>query len=136
MANDLSGISGRKEANYWNNGGHPCIYVHGSKANCMMETRIYKALDDVTPDMLMVEYEVPDGSLKVFDEAELPEEWLNDMEPSVARDFGSFHLKAAETLVMAFPSRLMGDGELTYLINPRHPLMQEVRINRVFKLMR
>lgn len=133
MTSDLSGVTGGKVANYWNNGGHPCIYVHGSKDSCMMENRIYRSLDDVNPDMLMVEYDVPDGSLRIFDKGELPEEWNNDRNPSVARNFGSLQLKAAETLVMAFPSQMRGDGELIYVINPRHPLMKEVSILRVFK---
>ncbi|MRG48887.1 hypothetical protein GFS24_27500 [Chitinophaga sp. SYP-B3965] len=136
MANDLSGVTGIKVDNFWTNKGNPCIYAHGSRANCMMENRIYELLDEINPDMLMVEYEVPDGSLQVFDEEQLPEEWMNDRNPSVARDYGTLRLQAAETLVMAFPSRVMADGELVYIINPSHPLMKEVRITRVFKPMR
>lgn len=135
-ANDLSGVTGGGKANYWNNSGYPCIYVHGSVANCMMENRIYEQLDEINPNMLMVEYELPDGSLQVFDEEQLPLEWINDKNPGVARDFGSRRLEAAQTLVMAFPSRVMRNGELIYMINPRHPLMKEVRITRVFKPMR
>jgi hypothetical protein len=131
--NDLDGSSGRQVDNFWTIAGNPCIYAHSSVANCMMENRVYQALGEINPEMVMVEYEVPDGSLQVFEEENLPEDWRNDKKPTIARYFGTLRLQAAETLLMAFPSVIMTGRELVYIINPLHPLMKEVRITRVFK---
>lgn len=130
---DLNGDSGREVDNFWTNAGNPCIYVHSSVANCLMENRMYYTLGEINPEMVMVEYEVPDSSLQVFDEEQLPEDWRNDRKPSIARNFGTLRLQSRETLLMAFPSVIMTGRELVYIINPFHPLMKEVRITRIFK---
>lgn len=131
--NDLSGISGKQVDNYWTNKGNSCIYTHSSVANCLMENRVYQMMGEINPEMVMVEYEVPDGSLEVLEEEQLPPEWRDDTKPSFARNFGTVRLKAGKTLVLAFPSVIMRGRELIYIINPQHPLMKEVRILRSFK---
>jgi len=131
--NDLSGESGKEVDNFWTIAGNPCIYVHSSPANCMMENRVYQTLGEINPKMVMVEYEVPDTSLQIFKEEDLPEEWRNDEKPTVARYFGTLRLQEGKTLLMAFPSVIMTRRELVYIINPLHPLMKEVKITDVFK---
>lgn len=130
---DLSGESGKETDNFWTIAGNPCIYLHSSVANCLIENRVYQTLGEINPKMVMVEYEVPDGSLKIFEEEELPEEWRNDQKPSIARYFGTLRLQAGHTFLMAFPSVILRGRELVYLMNPLHPLMKEVRITRTFK---
>lgn len=131
--NDLDGSSGKQVSNFWTIAENPCIYAHSSVANCLMENRVYHATGKINPEMVMVEYEVPDSSLQVFEEEQLPEDWRNRDKPTIARYFGTLRLQAAETLLMAFPSVIMTGRELVYIINPQHPLMKEVRITRVFK---
>lgn len=129
---DLNGESGKQVSGLWTIEGNPCIYVHCSVAHCLVENRMFQTLlGEVNPDMVMVEYEVPDHSLQVFAEEQLPEEWRNDEKPSIARYFGTLRLQEGKTLLMAFPSVVMR-GELIYIMNPLHPLMKEVRITRTF----
>ncbi|SIO53754.1 RES family NAD+ phosphorylase [Chitinophaga niabensis] len=129
---DLIGDSGRQVDNYWTNAGIPCIYLHNSLSKCMIENRVFYRLGEISQNMVMVEYEVPENNLRVFREEQLPEDWRNDKDPSIARNFGTRQLVAGETFLLAFPSVTMRDDELIYIINPIHPLMKEVRIIRSF----
>jgi hypothetical protein len=130
---DLSGESGKAVSGLWTIEGNHCIYAHSSVANCLVENRMFQTLlGEINTDMVMVEYEVPDNSLQVFEEKQLPEEWRNDEKPSIARYFGTLRLQEGKTLLMAFPSVVMTHKQLIYIINPLHPLMKEVRITDIF----
>lgn len=133
-AEDLSGLVGMRVPNHWSDGSCPCIYAHSSVTNCLMENRIYISTGEIGSGMVIIEYDLPKGSIENFSEPQLPEGWQSGN--LMTRKFGSDALKMRNALVLGFPSTIMANDEFTYIINPVHPLISKVRINQIFKPLR
>ncbi|MGX5820780.1 RES family NAD+ phosphorylase [Chitinophaga lutea] len=129
-AYDLSGLA---ENGRWNTKEDPCIYAFESVALCILENHFHRMFGEIPANMLQVEYEVPDSSIRYFEEEQLPVGWRSFPRQAHVRSFGSAILRRAETLLLAFPS-VHWRGQVNYIINARHPLMAEVKILSASKI--
>lgn len=131
---DPTGFAARFVTGRWHDFGDRCIYTCLRRSQCLIEfSRGGYHFDQELHDMVFTIFDVPGGSLREYAESELPPEWRTWPRPEAARAFGSRILKAADTLVVSFPSAVFPD-ERIYLINPRHDLIRSVRIMGVENL--
>ncbi|WP_298711855.1 RES domain-containing protein [Chitinophaga sp.] len=125
-----TGLSGR-----WNREEVPCRYLVGHPAMLIAETTALADPPGLPDHYFVVPIEVPDDSIRYFEDDELPELWTLFPIPIATQDFGSAHLKVADKLVLAFPS-LAVNNEWIFVLNLAHPLVKTVKFGRSYPLRR
>lgn len=103
----------------------PCCYLVDHPAMCVVEIDMLADPPGMPDHYYIVPLDVPDDSIRYFTEEELPALWTAFPIMNVSQDFGSAHLGVADKLVLAFPSIRM-NREWTYVLNLKHPLLEEV----------
>ena len=127
-AKDLTGEGARLFGGRWNNKGVPCLYTSETRALTLLEYSVNVNLDDVPRALTMAIIEVPDSSIKVITEAELPGNWKHAPAPSETKEFGSALFKDKKFSVFKIPSTVVPE-EFNYLLNPIH------KDSQLFKLL-
>ena len=127
-AKDLTGEGARLFGGRWNNKGVPCLYTSESRSLSLLEYSVNVNLDDVPRALTMAIIEIPDTSIKVVTEAELPGNWKHAPAPAETKDFGSNLFKEEQFSVFKIPSTVIPE-EFNYLLNPLH------QDSKLFKLL-
>ncbi len=118
-ARDLTGEGARLFGGRWNNKGIPCLYTSESRALALLEYSVNVNLDDVPRALTMAIIEIPDSSIKIISEIQLPGNWKQVPAPKEAKDFGSALFKEKDFPVFKIPSTVVPE-EFNYLLNPLH----------------
>lgn len=129
-AGELSGESGVQAEGRWHHEGVPCIYTLGSAAQCIVESPIAGIIAAAPERYRITRYKAPDSILYI-PESELKDFYFDNPRSFESQDLGTRLLQEMQALVIAFPSAVM-QHEWIYLINTRHPLMQEVQVVQVY----
>ena len=127
-AKDLTGEGARLFGGRWNNKGVPCLYTSESRSLTLLEYSVNVNLDDVPRALTMAMIEIPDSSIKIISEAELPGNWKQAPAPGETKDFGSNLFKDVQFSVFRIPSTVVPE-EFNYLLNPLH------QDSKLFKLL-
>lgn len=125
-----TGISAR-----WNQGEVPCRYLAAHPGMLVAESGALADPPGLPDHYYVVPLEVPDDSIRYFEEHELPELWTQFPIQVATQDFGSAHLKVADKLVLAYPS-LAVNLEWIYVLNLAHPLLKAVKFGKSYPLRR
>lgn len=118
-ADDLMGEGARLNGGRWNNKGVGCVYTSESRALALLEYTVNIDIDDIPRALSITTIEIPDRSMKILKEADLPGDWKHSPAPSSTKSFGSNLLLATNEPVIKIPSAIIPD-EYNYLLNPLH----------------
>jgi RES domain-containing protein len=130
FAGDLTGEGARLNGGRWNHKLTACLYTAESRALAVLEYTVNVNIDDIPRALSLITLEIPDTSIDIFSEAQLPGDWKAAPAPASTRDFGTNWLKAAGNLVMKVPSTIVPE-EWNVIINPLHPGIKECKIVHV-----
>ncbi|MVN22103.1 RES family NAD+ phosphorylase [Mucilaginibacter arboris] len=126
-ANDLTGEGAKLFGGRWNNKMIGCLYTSESRALALLEYTVNVNIDDIPRALSITIIEIPDHSIRILKEADLPGNWKHSPAPSSTKQFGSSLLLAAVEPVIRVPSIVIPD-EYNYLLNPLHPESKKFRI--------
>ena len=134
----LSGEGARLYGGRWNPEGVPLVYTSASPELALLETLVHldgTPLSDLPP-YVQVTIALPDNSIEIISETELPPDWHEQPAPDHLARFLLPRLRPdSPYLGFAVPSVVL-DGSPTrnVLLNPLHPLMQQVQLATVVPL--
>lgn len=118
-ATDLNGEGARLFGGRWNNKMISCLYTSESRALAILEYTVNVNIDDIPRALSITSIEIPDRSIKILSEADLPGNWKYSPAPSSTKKFGSKLLQDAEFPIIRIPSTII-PNEFNYLLNPLH----------------
>jgi RES domain-containing protein len=127
FAADLTGEGARLNGGRWNHLLTACLYTAESRSLAVLEYTVNVNIDDIPRALSFVALQVPDSSIDIYNEAELPGDWKATPAPASTRDFGTNWLQAAKNLVMKVPSTVVRE-EWNVIINPLHPGIKDCKI--------
>jgi RES domain-containing protein len=126
-AGDLKGEGAGLFGARWNNKMVACLYTSESRALALLEYTVNVNIDDIPRALSITAIEIPDRTIRILNEADLPGDWKDSPAPSSTKDFGSTLLLAAAEPVIRIPSAVIPD-EFNYLLNPLHPDSKKFKI--------
>ena len=126
-ARDLMGEGARLNGGRWNHVMTACLYTAESRSLAVLEYTVNVNIDEIPRALSLTTLEIPDPSIEIYSEAQLPGDWKAAPAPTSTRDFGTQWLKAAKSLVMKIPSAVIPE-EWNMIINPLHPGIKDCKI--------
>lgn len=126
-ASDLEGVGARLFGGRWNNKLVDCLYTSESRALAVLEYTVNVNIDDIPRALSITILEIPDRTIRVLKETDLPGDWKLTPAPSTSKDFGSKLLLAAAEPVIKIPSVVI-PPEFNYLLNPLHKDSKKFKI--------
>lgn len=127
FAADLTGEGARLNGGRWNQVLTACVYTSENRSLAVLEYTVNTNIDDIPRALSLVALEIPDTSMDIYTEAQLPGDWKAAPAPASTKDFGTNWLKAAKNLVMKVPSTVVPE-EWNIIINPLHPGIKDCKI--------
>ena len=125
---DLSGEGARLYGGRWNKKGTAVVYTSGSRSLATVEYLVHLPISVIPPDVCMAELEIPEPeSPELVPLVNLPLNWRIFPAPVELAMLGEAWIQARLSPVLKVPSAVIKD-EWNYLLNPRHPRFQAVRI--------
>lgn len=126
--NDLSGKGAELAGGRWNSKGTAVLYTSESIALCTVEIAVHMPLGIVPKDYHLVTIELPDDApIGEVHEKDLAPAWKSFPHSSVTQQVGDDYVKDGLDLILKVPSATV-QGTFNYLVNPRHPAFNKVRI--------
>jgi RES domain-containing protein len=126
-ASDLNGTGGLYTDGRWHRQGHRILYTAQSKALAILEKLVHLSRRDFSMEHRCLTIQFPDEALQDFPVAQLPPQWNSRRGPEELKELGTKWLLEKKSLALRVPSVLV-PGEFNILINPLHPLMQEIAL--------
>jgi len=120
----LSGEGASRYPGRWNRMGGRMVYLAGSLALAVLETRIHVEVTATEQPYVAIQVEFPDELVEPLT-GPLPKGWREDLEAT--RAVGSAWLEGGSSLALAVPSVII-PVEFNYLLNPLHSGIGEVRV--------
>lgn len=124
----LDGIGGMYTSGRWHTKGNPIVYTASSAALAALEVLVHVDPLTAPADLSLLAIELPDDlSTEVIEPVTLPASWHSVPAPAELQTLGSSWLTSGRTAALNVPSAVI-TVERNYLLNPRHPELQRVRI--------
>ena len=124
----LDGIGGMYTSGRWHSKGNPIVYTASSAALAALEVLVHVDPLTAPADLRLLAIELPDDlSIEVIEPITLPEGWHSVPAPAALQTIGSSWLTSGRTAALNVPSAVI-TVERNFLLNPRHPEVQRVRI--------
>src|SRR5690349_20046012 len=103
-ADDLTGEGARLHGGRWNHKLPPCLYTAATRALAVLEYSVNVNIDDIPRALSIASIEIPDSSILMLEQAQLPSDWQQAPAPSSTKDFGTVLLKQNQYLIIRIPS--------------------------------
>jgi RES domain-containing protein len=124
----LDGIGGMYTSGRWHTKGNPIVYTASSAALAALEVLVHVDPLTAPADLRLLAIELPDDlTTEVLEPVTLPASWHSVPAPAELQTLGSAWLTSRRTAALNVPSAVI-TVERNYLLNPRHPELQRVRI--------
>ena len=124
----LDGSGGMYTSGRWHSKGNPIVYTASSAALAALEVLVHVDPLTAPADLRLLAIELPDDlSIEVLEPITLPEGWHSVPAPAALQILGSSWLTSGRTAALNVPSAVI-KVERNFLLNPRHPEVQRVRI--------
>ena len=124
----LDGIGGMYTSGRWHSKGNPIVYTASSAALAALEVLVHVDPLTAPADLRLLAIELPDDlSIEVLEPITLPEGLHSVPAPAALQTLGSSWLTSGRTAALNVPSAVI-TVERNFLLNPRHPEVQRVRI--------
>lgn len=129
LSSAMSGEGAKLAGGRWNSPGLPVVYAASSLSLATLEVMVHLEESEVFYQLFSwLRIECPKEIVETRDVATLPTGWHSDETSAAARTVGDEWLRSMRSAVLAVPS-VVTQGEINYLLNPRHPDFQLVRIS-------
>lgn len=128
-ATDLSGRGAELYGGRWNFKGRPMLYTGENRSLCMVEIAVHTPLGLTPDDYWLIEIELPENQTIEINPTDLPLNWQLGINMNYTQSLGDAFLRKAEKLILKVPSAVV-QGEFNYLINPLHPKIDQVKIQK------
>jgi RES domain-containing protein len=126
--NDLSGSGAEKTGGRWNSKGIPMLYTASSRALAMVEIAVHVPLGIIPLNYYITTIEIlTEESLLKAVINDFPAGWNKSPFTKATQYIGDDFIRQGKHLMMQVPSVTV-PGDHNYLINPRHPLFNQVQI--------
>ena len=131
-ARDLSGRGAELYGGRWNAVGTPALYAAANPSLALLEVLVNTSRQLLPPTLCLVTLELPQKAEDIAgpDTGLFPKAWRSHPAPPELTALGQDWLQRAEQLAWKVPSAVL-PVEHNYLINPRHPLAPELKIEVV-----
>jgi RES domain-containing protein len=123
----MSGEGAQLHGGRWNPPGIPAVYLADSRALAALEILVHAPKEALRLDWRIIEVDVPLEWIESVKLEDLPADWRVLPSSPGARRIGESWLRKAERFALCMPSVIVPD-EQALLINPLHPLFQELRV--------
>jgi RES domain-containing protein len=128
---DLSGRGAEITGGRWNSKGTSLVYTSSSRALCVTEIAVHMPLGVIPEDYFLITIQLPpDATVKEYNETRLPSLWNSFPHGNATQMIGDQFVREDKYLVLKVPSAVV-QGDYNYLLNPRHKMMNKVRIKEV-----
>lgn len=124
---DLSGEGARLYGGRWNKKGTAALYASESRSLAALEYLVHVPRHLLPVDVWLAELDLPVSGCETLSQENLPSDWRAYPAPNRLVEIGTSWLENAATLCVKVPSAVVKD-EWNLLINPRHPLTEQIRI--------
>lgn len=125
---DLSGEGARLHGGRWNKKGSGVLYAAESRSLATVEYLVHLPISILPKDVCIAEIHIPNlESVHTVEIKDLPPHWMNYPAPIELPDIGEAWKRDGQTLLLKVPSVVV-KHEWNYLINPAHPLFQNVKL--------
>jgi RES domain-containing protein len=114
----------------WNSKGVAVIYVSENIALCTAEVAVHVPLGIMPEDYVLVTISMPEDSMLVINEQDLPDDWWVFPHPASTQEIGNRFVSEGKYAVMRVPSAVV-PGEFNYIINPAHPRAKTLKVERI-----
>lgn len=123
----LDGEGARLHGGRWNTPGRPVVYTSESRALAVLE--VLAGLGSARPlsAYVLIGLAFDASRVTAVEPEGLPEGWRAAPPPAATRRIGDLWLERAESVALRVPSALV-PAESNYLLNPRHPDFDAVRV--------
>ena len=126
-ARDLSGKGAEKAGGRWNSKGTPMVYTSASRALCTAEIAVHTPLGILPNDYHLITLQIPDHSIWVFPDTDLPDDWKLFPHPDTTQKMGDLFIRSQAYLTMRVPSVVV-QGDYNFLVNPDHSDFDQVKV--------
>jgi RES domain-containing protein len=117
-------------AGRWHRRGVPVVYASESRALAALELLVHLHRNRLPPSFVSFAVDVPDDLNVIQLRAkDLPPEWHQHPAPAELQDLGTLWAEARRSVCLQVPSAVVR-GEHNFLINPRHPDFDQLRIGK------
>lgn len=128
---DLEGTGGIFSSGRWHHEGHRVIYLSQNVSLAAWEKLINLASTTLIPTgLVLIEVSVPDVELLEVPGSILVKGWDGFPYLNTTMEYGTQFLTNNEYLLLKVPSAVI-KAEYNYLLNPKHPSIQECKIEQV-----
>jgi RES domain-containing protein len=126
--NALDGIGGMYTSGRWHTKGSPIVYTASSAALAALELLVHVDPLMAPSDLRLLAIEIRDDlSTAVLEPTMLPGDWFTVPAPASLQTLGVSWLTSGGSAVLSVPSAVI-TVERNFLLNPRHPEAQRIRI--------
>ncbi|MBK8503049.1 MAG: RES family NAD+ phosphorylase [Saprospiraceae bacterium] len=133
-ANDLSGQGAELWGGRWNLVGTPVLYTSSHASLALLEILAWTAMSQLLKaSFVLITLDIPDEPIEVIKASDLPDDWYYPENAQITQKLGTDWMIKNDSLILAVPSALL-PIEDNLLINPRHPLMEKVKIQNSSEL--
>jgi RES domain-containing protein len=128
---DLSGKGAEIYGGRWNSKGTAILYTSQSRALAFAEVSMHIPLGIIPKDYFLVSIQIPDkASVLKLTEEDMPADWRSNPHSHSTQKIGDEFVRLGKFLALRVPSAVV-PGEFNYLVNPAHPMMSEVKVEKV-----
>lgn len=128
---DLEGTGGIYGPGRWHHEGHRVVYLSENISLAAWEKLMNLASTTLLPaNLVLMEVSVPEVKAANVPEEVLVKGWDDFPYLDATMTFGTDFLAENKHLLLRLPSAVI-KKEYNYLLNPRHPLISECRIERI-----
>jgi len=126
---DLSGRGAEIAGGRWNSIGVALLYTGENRALCTAEIAVHTPLGVTPQDYYLITIALPNVGMKEIRAEDLEKNWRTFPHQPYTKTYGDDFVRRNEHLILKVPSAVI-QGEYNYLINPKHPHFQQVKIVR------
>lgn len=127
-SDDISGKGAELSGGRWNSKGVAMIYTGQNISLCMVEVAVHLPFGIIPMDYELISIEIPDDEIQELTVNEF--DWDSPHTMGITQNLGNEFIKGFKKLVLRVPSAVV-QGEYNYLINPKHPKINLVKIKSI-----
>lgn len=126
-ASAFDGEGARVEGGRWNSPGTAVVYTSQSAALAALEILVHLGRSTILLAYVLIPCTFDDALVSRVDRRRLPKNWRSYPAPPESQLVGDEWAKGGKSVVLEVPSAVI-DTESNYLLNPKHPDFQDIRV--------
>ncbi len=125
-AGDISGTGAAIHPGRWNKKGSPVLYTGINPETALLEIIVHLP-PMLSPALDMLTLEIPNDSILILQDSDLPPNWSTYPAPTVLSEIGQRWIDDGKNLALQVPSCIIGTTQIL-ILNCQHPRYSEVKI--------